>query len=79
MVNTVLQKDNIDNIPELAKWIDSQNIPVWHTTILTEPQQYQYKHYVGDIAWNESLWQYNCVKSNLQAQSSLKQIFQDLS
>lgn len=78
MVNTVLQKDNINNIPELAKWIDSQNITVWHTTILTEPQQYQYKHYHGSIAWNESLWQYNCVKSNLQAKTALTTVYNDL-
>ena len=78
MVNTVLQKDNIDNIPDLAKWIDSQNITVWHTTILTEPQQYQYKHYVGDIAWSDSLWQYNCVKSSFQAKTALSVVFNDL-
>jgi pyruvate-formate lyase-activating enzyme len=78
MVNTVLQKDNIDNIPELAKWIDSQNISIWHTTILIQPPQYQYKHYHGSIAWNESLWQYNCVESNLQAKTALTTVYNDL-
>mgnify|MGYP003657031732 FL=1 len=78
MVNTVLQKDNIDNIPDLAKWIDSQNISVWHTTILTQPPQYQYKHYTGQISWHDSLWQYKCIQSNLQAKTALTTVYNDL-
>ena len=78
MVNTVVQHDNIDNIPELATWIDQQNISVWHTHICTNPEQFHYSHYTGKVAWEEDLWQRTCVTKNIQAQNSLRMIYKDL-
>lgn len=74
MVNTVLQKDNIDNIPELAEWIDEQNISKWHTTILDKPKQYRFENYEGKLNWPESIWKFDCVKKNIQVVESLKYI-----
>ena len=74
MVNTVLQKDNMDNIPQLAEWIDNQRITVWHTSILTEPKEYEFQNYNGVLSWDEELWNRNCVKRNLQSQNSLKYV-----
>ena len=78
MVNTVVQHDNIDNIPELASWIDQQNISIWNTHICTNPEQFHYSHYTGKIAWQEDLWQRNCVVKNMQVQKSLRMIYKDL-
>ena len=79
MVNTVLQKDNIDNIPELANWIDNQGIKKWNADILVDPEQYHYSNYKGKLTWPDSLWQYKCVNNNLMANSALKQIYSNLS
>ena len=78
MVNTVVQHDNIDNIPELADWIDEQNISMWHTHICTNPEQFHYSHYSGKIAWKEDLWHKHCVEKNMQVQKSLRMIYKDL-
>lgn len=74
MVNTVVQKDNLDNIPELAEWIDNQKISIWHTTILTDPVQYKFQNYNGILNWDKELWNRLCVKKNIQTQNSLKYI-----
>ena len=79
MVNTVLQKDNIDNIPELANWIDNQGIKKWNADILVDPEQYHYSNYEGKLTWPDSLWQFKCVNNNLMANSALKQIYSNLS
>lgn len=78
MVNTVVQHNNIDNIPELASWIDQQNISIWNTHICTNPEQFHYSYYTGKIAWEDDLWQKNCVVKNIQAQKSLRMIYKDL-
>lgn len=77
-VNTVLQHDNIDNIPELAQWIDDQNITMWHTHICTNPEQFHYSHYKGNIAWQNDLFEKNCVVKNSQVQQALKLVYKDL-
>jgi len=74
MVNTVVQKDNLDNIPELAEWIDNQEISIWHTTILTEPVKHKFQNYNGTLSWGKELWNRNCVKSNIQVQNTLRHI-----
>lgn len=74
MVNTVVQKDNLDNIPELAEWIDDQEISIWHTTILTDPAIYKFENYTGTLNWDKELWNRLCVKKNIQTQNSLKYI-----
>ena len=78
MVNTVVQKDNIDDMPNLAAWIDDQKINVWHTTILTNPLEFSYKNYTGKINWPNKFWSYDCVKKNLQVQLNLKKVYTDL-
>jgi len=79
MVNTVLQKDNIDDIPNLAKWIDDAGIEIWHTTLLIRPEQYSYVHYNGDIDWDNDLWQRECVKNNIQVNNTLSVVHKNLS
>jgi len=77
MVNTVLQKDNIDDVPNIANWIDSQNISNWHVTVLTSPEQYHYSLYKGVPNW-KNLWINQCVQTNQQAQSALKTVYKSL-
>jgi len=79
MVNTVVQKDNIDNIPELAQWIDDQGIDIWHTTLLKTPDKYHYKHYTGKINWSDDLWNRSCFKKSPQAKKNLKFVYSSLS
>lgn len=79
MVNTVVQHDNIDNIPELAEWIDQQNIDVWHAHICTHPEQFHYSHYKGNISWSEDLWKRHCVTKNVQVQNALRTVYSNLS
>jgi len=78
MINTVVQKDNIDNIPELAKWIDQKEISIWHTTILKTPIEYEYKNYKGKISWDDTLWNANCVVKNIQVKNSLSAVYANL-
>ena len=78
MVNTVIQKDNIDNIPELAKWIDDQDIDIWHTTICTNPDEFHYRHYTGTINWSDELWNRHCFLKSIQATNTLKKVYGDL-
>ena len=77
MVNTVLQKDNIDDVPNIANWIDSQNISNWHVTVLTSPKQYHYSLYKGVPNW-KNLWINQCVQTNQQAHSALKTVYENL-
>ena len=79
MVNTTVQKDNIDNIPEIAQWIDDQGIDMWHTTLLTDPDEFHYKHYTGKINWSDDLWNRRCFKKSPQAKNSLKFVYSSLS
>lgn len=79
MVNTVIQKDNIDNIPELAKWIDDQDITIWHTLLCTNPDKFHYRHYSGTINWDVDLWNRTCVNKNIQAKKWLKLVHTNLS
>ena len=78
MVNTVIQKDNLDNIPELAEWIDDQKIRLWHTTILTDPSKYHYSHYIGKLNWSNDLWDRQCVSRNIQVKNSLGFVYKEL-
>jgi len=78
MVNTVVQKDNIDNIPELAKWIDDQDIEMWHTTICTDPDEFHYRHYIGMINWSDNLWNRHCIKKSIQAKNTLEKVYNNL-
>ena len=78
MVNTVVQKDNIDNIPELTKWIDDQDIEMWHTTICTDPDEFHYRHYTGMINWSDDFWNSSCFKKSIQAKNTLKKVYNDL-
>lgn len=74
MVNTVLQKDNLDNIPKLAQWIDGIDVIRWDAEILTHPEQFHFTNYSGTLKWSEDLWKFNCVKKNLQARNALRLI-----
>jgi pyruvate-formate lyase-activating enzyme len=78
MVNTVVQKDNVDNMPELAKWIDDQGIDIWHTTICTDPEEFHYRYYNGTIKWSDDLWNRHCFKKSIQAKNTLKKVYNDL-
>ena len=78
MVNTVVQKDNVDNMPELVKWIDDQGIDIWHTTICTNPEKFHYRHYDGTINWSDNFWDSNCFKKSIQAKNTLKKVYNDL-
>jgi len=78
MVNTVVQKDNIDNIPELAQWIDNQDIDIWHTTICTSPDEFHYRYYTSTINWPDDLWNRHCFKKSIQAKNTLKKVYSDL-
>lgn len=78
MVNTVLQKDNLDNIPDLAQWIDEQSFNIWHVTVLSQPDQYSYKHYKGTLYWPKSIWKQNCVVKNIQVQNALRTVYKTL-
>lgn len=77
MVNTVLQKDNINDMPNIADWIDSQDIEKWHISVLTNPEQYHYSLYKGVPEWDE-LWLKRCVQTNHQAQSALRTVYKNL-
>jgi len=78
IVNTVLQLDNIDDMPNIADWIDREGINIWHVSVLSEPKQYHYSLYKGNIKWEKNFLTKKCVQTNQQAQSALRTVYKNL-
>ena len=72
-VNTVVQRDNVANIPELACWIDSQDITLWDVYLLEEGDPFSYTLYDGALRW-DSVWHRTCLKSNPRTASKLRRV-----
>jgi len=79
MVSTTLQVDNILNIPELAKWIDNQDIRLWNIFLVQGCPDLHPYNFNGNINWQDDLWTRNCVKNNQALQQTLRNVMSVLS
>lgn len=77
MVNTVVQYDNVNDLHNIASWIDLQEIKHWRLE-LQGIHNYSYKNFTGKLSWEDSIWSRNCVKNNIVTLDKLKTICKEL-
>jgi MoaA/NifB/PqqE/SkfB family radical SAM enzyme len=65
LVNTTVQKDNVNHLLELGTWIESMNITKWKLTILDSPQHHHYSH-CENIIIPDELMQLPIIKTNIE-------------
>ena len=65
LINTVVQKDNINNLLELGQWLETKGITKWRLNPLIHPEQYHYTH-CKDIDINDNLLKLSLVNNNIE-------------
>lgn len=76
-VNTVIQKDNINHLLPLGKWIESMGINFWTFSELDNKGQYYYKN-CQNIVIPDELFDLPIISTNIESVKILKQICQEL-
>jgi len=56
LINTVVQKDNVNHLLELGNWIISKNIRLWRLTLLKTPEKFYFRHCDNLHIPDELLW-----------------------
>jgi len=73
-VNTVVQKDNINYLQDLAQWLHNKKIiSLWSLRILTRPEQFHYSN-AQNINVPGSMFDYSLIKNNPANVYTLKNI-----
>ena len=75
LVNTVVQKDNINQLLELGEWIESKNINKWRLSLLELPEKHHYSHNTF-IEIPDALMKLSIIKTNIENTKALKTIKQ---
>lgn len=65
LVNTVIQKDNVNHLLEIGQWIESKGITQWKLNVLTHPTEFSFTHCTNVIIPDE-LSNLSIVNSNIQ-------------
>lgn len=73
LINTVVQKDNVNHLLELGQWLESKGITKWRLNLLTNPKQYYYTE-CKDIDINDNLLKLSLVNNNIENLFLLKKI-----
>jgi len=73
MVNTVVQKDNVNHLLELGQWIESKNITLWRLTLLEMPEQFHFS-LNDNIQIPNELLKLSTVNSNVESLTVLNYI-----
>ena len=76
-INTVVQKDNINFLCELADYISSKDIKRWTLTELSGVEDHSLKNAEIDKIYIEKLLTYDIVKNNIESVNYLKYIIQE--
>jgi hypothetical protein len=72
-INTVVQKDNVNQLLELGQWVESLNITKWRLSLLIDPEQYHYNQ-CENIIIPDELMQLSIITSNVENITLLKNI-----
>ena len=75
LVNTVVQKDNINQLLELGEWIESKNINKWRLSLLELPEKHHYSHNTS-IEIPDALMKLSIIKTNIENTKALTTIKQ---
>ena len=75
-VNTVIQRDNINYLLPLGKWVESQGITYWTLTELNNDGEHHYRN-CKNITIPDELFELSVVSTNIQNVNLLKKICQD--
>jgi len=73
LINTVVQKDNVNYLLEIGKWIENKQIPLWKLTLLTEPEKFHFS-LNDNIQVPDELFKLSVVHSNLENTRILQHI-----
>ena len=72
-VSTVVQRDNVNHLLELAQWIKNKKIEYWTMILLTTPQQYHFSH-CDNIVVPDELMALPVVARDIETVNLLKHI-----
>ena len=73
LINTVVQKDNVNHLFELGNWIMSKKITLWKLTLLRFPEKFHFSHCQNINIPNELL-ELPIVQSSIENSKVLKYI-----
>lgn len=76
-INTVVQKDNINLLCELAEYINNKDIKRWTLTELSGAEEHSLKNAKIDKIHIEKLLTYDIVKNNIESVNYLKHIIKE--
>jgi sulfatase maturation enzyme AslB (radical SAM superfamily) len=72
-IHTVIQKDNVNRLLELGKWIETHNVQEWKLTICEDPQELHFSH-CETIDIPAELYSLKLVKQNMSSIRTLNEI-----
>lgn len=72
-INTVVQKDNVNSLLELGKWIESIGITKWRLNLLTNPKELDYTN-CSNIKISDELLDLSLINTNIENLFVLKNI-----
>lgn len=72
-IHTVVQKDNVNGLLELGKWIETNNIQEWKLTICENPHEMHFSH-CDTISIPNELYDLKIVKQNIASVRTLNEI-----
>jgi len=72
-VSTVVQRDNVNHLLELAQWIESKKINYWTMMYLTHPEQYHFSQ-CDNIDIPDELMSLSVVARDIETVNLLKYI-----
>ena len=73
LVNTVVQRDNVNHLLDLGNWVTSKGINHWTLTLLTQPKEFEFMN-CPDIHIPEALLDLPVVRTNIENTNMLKYI-----
>jgi sulfatase maturation enzyme AslB (radical SAM superfamily) len=73
LINTVVQKDNVNHLLEIGKWIESKQITLWRLTLLTKPEKFHFS-LNNNIQVPDELFKLSVVHFNLENTRVLQHI-----
>ena len=72
-INTVVQKDNVNHLLELGKWIKSKKINYWRLTLLDRPEHLHFSHN-KNIQIPDEIYTLPLIRSNIENSKVLQHI-----
>jgi molybdenum cofactor biosynthesis enzyme MoaA len=73
LINTVVQKDNVNHLLELGNWIMSKKIKLWRLTLLKTPEKFYFSH-CDNVNIPNELLKLPIIQSSIENSKVLKYI-----